>query len=64
MNSRDVVKLLKSAGFSHVRTSGSHHWFWNETLKRGVSVVHPERDVKLGTLIGYERSTGVKLRKR
>jgi len=55
---------LEIAGFRRIRSNGSHHWFWNEDAKRGVSVVHPQREVKLGTLTGYERASGVALRRR
>ncbi len=64
MNSREVIRALESAGFKRIRSNGSHHWYWNGELKRGVSVVHPQRDVKLGTLTGYERASGVPLRRR
>ena len=64
MNSREIIRILETDGFRRIRSTDSHHWFWNSELKRGVSVVHPQRDAKLGTLIGYERASGVSPRRR
>lgn len=64
MNSRDVIRLLEDAGFEWTGGKGDHRVFRHRESGRKVAVVHPERDVKIGLLIGYEKQSGVKLRRR
>jgi predicted RNA binding protein YcfA (HicA-like mRNA interferase family) len=64
MTSREIIKKLESAGWRCVWTTGSHPIFSHPTQpERGtVSVPHPRKDMKPGTLANIERSSGVKLR--
>ena len=51
MRVREVLRLLKSAGWLHVRTRGSHHIF-RHPLKSGTVTVpgNPSRTIPVGTL--------------
>ncbi|MGH7123737.1 MAG: type II toxin-antitoxin system HicA family toxin [Stellaceae bacterium] len=62
MNSRDVIRALEQAGWKLVRVAGSHHQFKHPDSPWVVTVVHPLKDVPVGTLRSIERRSGVKLR--
>lgn len=64
MNSREVIRLLQAAGFEWVGGKGDHRVFRHHESGRKVAIVHPERDVKIGLLIAYEKQSGIKLRSR
>ena len=64
MNSREVIRLLQAADFEWVGGKGDHRVFRHREIGRKVVVVHPERDVKIGLLIAYEKQSGIKLRSR
>lgn len=56
MHSREIIKRLKSEGWTLVRVRGSHHHF-----RRGagfVTVVHPSKDISIGTLRNIYRQAG------
>jgi predicted RNA binding protein YcfA (HicA-like mRNA interferase family) len=50
-------------GWRLKRVTGSHHHFIHPTKPGLVTVPHPVRDVKPGTLKSIERQSGVRLRK-
>ena len=62
MTSRDVIRALESAGWRLVAVRGSHHQFKHPTKPGRVTVPHPVRDIKIGTLKSIERQSGVRLR--
>lgn len=64
MRSRDVIKLLEQAGFEWAGGKGDHRVFRHKDSGRKAVIVHPERDVKIGLLIAYEKQSGIKLRRR
>lgn len=64
MDSREVISLLTEAGFVWRRTKGSHQRWEQPDTKKKVTIVHPDKDIKIGTLIAYEKQSGVKLRRR
>jgi predicted RNA binding protein YcfA (HicA-like mRNA interferase family) len=41
---------------------GSHHQFQHATKLGRVTVIHPKKDFKKGTLRSMERQAGIKLR--
>ncbi len=45
------------------RVTGSHHPFAHPTKPGLVTVIHPAKDIKLGTLESIEKQSGVTLRK-
>ena len=62
MNSRDIIKRLRSDGWYPVEQTGSHVQFRHPIKKGRVTVVHPKRDMPIGTLKSIERQSGIKLR--
>ena len=61
MKSREVIARLEVAGWRRVRQRGSHVQFKKDGVSALVTVPHPRKDVKLGTLRSIERASGVKL---
>ncbi len=61
MNSRDVIKALKAAGFEKVAQKGSHVQFKHPQRKGRVTVPHPKRDLNTKTVKSIERQSGMKL---
>lgn len=62
MNSRDIIRKIEQDGWKQVGTAGSHHQFKHPTKRGRVTVPHPVKDVKIGTVKSIERQSGVKLR--
>lgn len=62
MKSRDVIKLIESDGWVHVRTSGDHYHYKHPTRPGLVTVPHPQKDIPIGTLKSIEKQSGIKLR--
>lgn len=62
MNSTEVINKLRAAGFVHVRTAGSHHFFRHPDSKRTVVVPHPKKDFPIGTVKAIEKQSGVTFR--
>jgi predicted RNA binding protein YcfA (HicA-like mRNA interferase family) len=62
VNSRQIMRALKAAGWEHVQTSGDHWQFKHPTRPGRVTVPHPKRDLPLGTLRSIEKQAGIKLR--
>jgi predicted RNA binding protein YcfA (HicA-like mRNA interferase family) len=55
MDSRDVIRSLRQAGWVLVAVRGSHHQFKNPERPGRVTVPHPKRDIPAGTLRSIER---------
>lgn len=64
MQSREVISRLEKAGWRQVRQRGSHVQFKKDGMAALVTVPHPKKDLKLGTLRSIERASGVKLTER
>ena len=62
MDSRDIIRELKRAGWYEVSQAGSHKQFKHATRKGRVTVPHPKRDMPIGTLKSIEKQAGIKLR--
>jgi predicted RNA binding protein YcfA (HicA-like mRNA interferase family) len=62
MNSRAVIAALEADGWYRVGQSGLHCQFKHPTKAGRVTVVHPKRDIPLGTLRSIEKQSGVKLK--
>ena len=60
-SSREVIRLLRAAGWILVRVNGSHHHFKHDSNPAIVTVPHPKRDLTIGVLKSIERASGVKL---
>jgi len=59
-SSRDVIRMLEKDGWSVVRISGSHHHFRHPAKPGTVTVPHPVKDVKKGTLKSILKQAGIK----
>lgn len=62
MDSREVVKRLKAAGWVLVSIEGSHHHFKHPERPGKVTVPHPRKDLRIKTLRSIEAASGVALR--
>ena len=49
-SSAELIKQLRAAGWSHLRTKGTHHQFEHPEHCHVITVVHPQKDVPIGTL--------------
>ena len=57
-NSRKLIKLLEQDGWVRVAVKGDH-WQFKHPVKKGrVTVPHPKRDIKPGTIISIYRQAG------
>lgn len=61
MSSAEVIRRIQAAGWSQVRSKGSHHHFKHPARPGIVTVPHPKKDLPRGTLRSIERQSGVKL---
>jgi predicted RNA binding protein YcfA (HicA-like mRNA interferase family) len=62
MHSRELIKMLEKDGWKMVRITGSHHHFRHPTKPGTVTVGHPQRDIKKGTLNSIMKQSGLKFR--
>jgi predicted RNA binding protein YcfA (HicA-like mRNA interferase family) len=62
MNSRDIIRKLEQDGWREIASSGSHRQFKHGEKPGRVTVPHPVKDMKVGTIKSIERQSGVKLR--
>ncbi|MFW0764736.1 type II toxin-antitoxin system HicA family toxin [Trabulsiella odontotermitis] len=60
MTSADVIAILKSQGWVQKRSKGSHHQFHHPDHSGLVTVPHPRKDIKPGTLAQIWRQAGIK----
>jgi predicted RNA binding protein YcfA (HicA-like mRNA interferase family) len=60
VNSRTVIKLLKADGWYEVNQVGSHKQFKHPTKAGRVTVMHPKKDIPLGTLKSIQTQSGLK----
>ncbi len=60
MNSKEIIKKLKKAGWKQVRVTGSHHHFKHSEKPGIVTVPHPKKDIPKGTLKSIEKQAGIK----
>lgn len=58
-SSREIISKLEAAGWRQVRQKGSHVRLTGSDGKRHVTVPHPKKDMKTGTLKAIEQQTGV-----
>jgi len=63
MNSRAIIKKLKSNDWEHVRTTGDHFHFRHSEKGGIVTVPHPKKDIPIGTVKSIERQSGIKFNK-
>ena len=62
MTSREIIKRLEEDGWYHVKTTGDHYQMKHPTKPGKVTIVHPAKDLSIGTLRSIEKQSGVRLR--
>jgi predicted RNA binding protein YcfA (HicA-like mRNA interferase family) len=62
VSSREVLKRLKADGWFIVEKRGSHVQMKHPAKPGRVTLVHPKKDLALGTLRSIEKQSGVTLR--
>ncbi|WP_445497300.1 type II toxin-antitoxin system HicA family toxin [Photorhabdus sp. SF281] len=50
MKSSELIKLLEKNGWALERIKGSHHQFRHPDFSLVITVPHPRKDIKIGTL--------------
>lgn len=50
LKAREVIKILKKMGFSHIRQKGSHAFFSHQDGRTTVVPVHPANQIGRGLL--------------
>lgn len=60
MNSRGIIKRLADDGWELVAVKGSHHHFKHPTKPGRVTIMHPKKDFKPGTLNNIFKQAGWK----
>jgi predicted RNA binding protein YcfA (HicA-like mRNA interferase family) len=62
VDSREIISRLRADGWVEVAQAGSHKQFRHPEKAGRVTVPHPTKDMKLGTLKSIEVQSGLKLR--
>ena len=62
MNSREVIRKVKGAGWFEVAQAGSHKQFKHPAKPGRVTVPFPKKDIPLGTPTSIEKQSGLRLR--
>ncbi len=59
MSSREIIKILQDDGWYIARVKGSHHIFKHCEKKGTVTVPHPRKDLKTGTIKSIKKQAGL-----
>ncbi|WP_162065196.1 type II toxin-antitoxin system HicA family toxin [Burkholderia sp. THE68] len=59
MESSRLIRMLLDDGWELVRIRGSHHHFSHRTKNGRVTVVHPKKDVAIGTVRSVLKGAGL-----
>ncbi len=62
LSSRQVIAKIEAEGWIQDSVTGSHHHFRHPHKPGKVTIPHPVKDLKIGTIKSIERQSGVKLR--
>ena len=60
-SSDQVIDALVADGWTLARTAGSHCQYKHPIKKGVVTVPHPRKDIKIGTLKSIEKQAGIKI---
>lgn len=60
LTSKALIELLEENGWVWLRTKGSHHQFKKDGFEFVITVPHPSKDVKVGTLNKILKQAGLK----
>lgn len=61
MKSLQILRKLEQDGWEKVAQRGSHVQLKHPTKKGRVTVPHPKKDIKIGTLRSIEKQAGISL---
>jgi len=59
MSSKEMIRLLRAAGWGLSRTKGSQHQFMHPERPGVVTVAHPKKDLPKGTARAILKSAGI-----
>lgn len=59
MNSADLIRQLKKAGWGLDRVRGSHHVFTHSERGGHVTVPHPKKDLGKGLVAAIRKQAGI-----
>jgi predicted RNA binding protein YcfA (HicA-like mRNA interferase family) len=62
VDSREVIRELRTDGWYEVAQKGSHVQFKHGKKPGRVTVPHPKKDLPTGTLKSIEKQAGIKLK--
>jgi predicted RNA binding protein YcfA (HicA-like mRNA interferase family) len=62
MDSREVIRRLREAGWFEVAQARSHKQFKHAERPGRVTVQYPRRDLPIGTLKSIEKQAGIRLK--
>ncbi|MBF0627673.1 MAG: type II toxin-antitoxin system HicA family toxin [Magnetococcales bacterium] len=60
MNTTELIRQLHDDGWYLVRVAGSHHQFKHPFKPGLVTVPHPQKDLRIGTLNAILKQAGLK----
>ncbi len=63
MDSRRVLRRLEADGWYVHRIVVSHHQMKHPDKSGTITVPHPRKDLKIGTILSIEKQSGIKLRR-
>ena len=57
-NSRKILQRLESDGWKVVSIAGSHHKLKNSKFQHSIILVHPQKDLPIGTAKQIHKAAG------
>ena len=57
-DSRDIIARLRAEGYKLVSVRGSHHKFRDAATGKSVIVIHPRKDIPVGTVRSIYKQAG------
>ena len=61
-SSREVIAMLRDAGWYEINCEGSHHQFKNPVIREKVTVKHPCKDIPPKTLKSIAIQSGLQFK--
>ncbi|MBO7047626.1 MAG: type II toxin-antitoxin system HicA family toxin [Spirochaetia bacterium] len=61
-SSREIIRILLSAGWEEVACVGDHHHFKHPIIPGRVTVPHPKKNIPAGTTRNIFRQAGIDLK--
>jgi len=62
VSSDEAITAVNKDGWIEVRVTGSHHHFRHPTKLGTVTIPHPYKNLKKGTVSSIERQAGIKIK--